>query len=409
MSRRLSNFMTLLVLIALLAACGTTTDTATNPGQPVSSTTTERTAGATPEAQTAVRADVPMVTETASTMETSATAATVTASGASGRTLTIMSHDSFTLSEEVVTRFEQANGVKLQFLKAGDAGSTLNRAILTKNNPLADILFGVDNTFFSRALEQDVFESYEPAGLQQIPADFRLDPENRLIPIDYGFVNLNYDLAAFGPGKLPVPQALRDLTQPAYKGKLVVENPATSSPGLAFLLVTIATFGESGDYTYLEFWRDLLANDVQIVNDWETAYYTNFSGSSGKGPQPLVLSYATSPAAEVAFSDGKLKEPPTGNILPPKGAFRQIEFAGILKGTKNRDLAEKWMDYMLSSDLQNDVMPQMVVYPVLPAATIPDVYRQFAPIPPEPAVIAPDEIAANRERWIQAWTEAVGQ
>ncbi len=175
------------------------------------------------------------------------------------------------------------------------------------------------------------------------------------------------------------------------------------------MLATIATFGETGDYTWVNFWQDLHKNDVQIVSGWEAAYYTNFSGSSGKGPQPLVVSYATSPAAEVAFSDGKLTTPPTGNLLPAKGAFRQIEFAGILKGSKHPELARKWMDYLLSAELQNDIMPQMVVYPVSKVATVPAVYGQFATVPTEPAVLDPALIAKNRDRWLQEWSAAVGQ
>ena len=163
-----------------------------------------------------------------------------------------------------------------------------------------------------------------------------------------------------------MPQTLRDLTKPDYKSKLVAESPATSSTGLAFMLATIATFGETGSYTWVDYWKDLHKNDVQIVDGWDTAYNKNFSGSAGKGAQPIVVSYGTSPAYELDASAGKLKEPPTGNIMPPNGAFRQIEFVGVLKGSKHVDLARKWVDYMLSADVQNDVMPQMVVYPVVP-------------------------------------------
>jgi thiamine transport system substrate-binding protein len=322
------------------------------------------------------------------------------------RTLTIMSHDSFNLSTEVVAEWERANNAKLRFLRAGDTGSALNRALLTRNNPLADVFFGVDNTFLSRALDADAFEPYAPQGLDQIPPEFRLDPENRLIPIDYGFVNLNFDRShpLFEGKQSPLDLPLEELTKPEYRGLVVVQNPATSSPGLAFMLATIDYFGEDG---WLPWWRQMRENEVVVVDGWETAYYTNFSGSSGDGPQPIVVSYATSPAAEVAFSEGALSEPPTGNLLPPKGAFRQIEFAGILKGTPNRDLAEKWMDYMLSPAVQNDIMPQMVVYPVLPSAEIPDVYQQFAPVPSQPATLDPQTIAENRERWIREWTQAV--
>ena len=330
-----------------------------------------------------------------------------TATGAqAANTLTIMSHDSFNLSEDVVAEFEQTNNVKIQFLKAGDTGAALNRALLTKANPLADVFFGVDNTFLSRALSEDAFEAYAPQGLEQIPDELKLDAQNRLIPIDYGFVNLNYDKASdlFKNVANPETMRLEDLTQPQFKGKVVVLNPASSSPGLAFMLATVEYFGQD---KWLDWWRQMRENEVVVVDGWETGYYTNFSGSSGKGPQSVVVSYATSPAAEVAFSEGKLQEPPTGNILTPKGSFQQIEFAGILKGTKNLELAQKWMDYMLSKRVQDDIMPQMVVYPVLPSATIPDVYQKFAPVPEQPAALDPETIAANRDAWIQEWTRAV--
>ncbi len=320
-------------------------------------------------------------------------------------TLTIMSHDSFNLSADVVAEWERANNTKVQFLKAGDTGAALNRALLTKNNPLADVFFGVDNTFLSRALAADAFEPYAPAGLDAIPERFRLDPQSRLVPIDYGFVNLNYDRDSdvFGsadPATLP----LEDLTKPEYKGKVVVLNPATSSPGLAFMLATIDYFGEDG---WLAWWQQMRDNDVVVAEGWETAYFNNFSGSSGDGSQPIVVSYATSPAYELAFSDGALTEPPTGNILPPKGSFQQIEFAGILKGARNPDAARSWMDYMLSKRLQDDIMPQMVVYPVLPDAEIPEVYRKWAPIPEQPATLDPQTIADHRDAWIREWTQAV--
>ena len=202
-----------------------------------------------------------------------------------------------------------------------------------------------------RALEEDIFESYASPALAEIPDTFRLDDSNRALPVDYGDVCINYDKAYFAQEDLPVPQSLEDLTKPEYAGLLVVENPATSSPGLAFLMATIAHFGDS----YLDFWRALKDNDVVVVDGWETAYYTNFSGSSGRGPQPMVVSYGTSPAAEVIFAERPLEDAPTASVLGPDTCFRQIEFVGILKGTENRDLAEKFVDFMLSEQFQEDI------------------------------------------------------
>ena len=209
-------------------------------------------------------------------------------------TLTIMTHDSFSASEEIIHAFEEANNVKISFLKSGDTGSALNKAILSKSVPLADLFYGVDNTFLSRALDADIFEPYTSPVLTRIPAEFQLDSQNRALPVDFGDVCINYDKAWFAAQNLSVPQSLDDLTKPEYKNLLVVENPATSSPGLAFLLATIERYGEDG---YLDYWRALRENGVTVVDGWETAYYTNFSASSGQGPQPMVVSYASSPAA----------------------------------------------------------------------------------------------------------------
>jgi thiamine transport system substrate-binding protein len=318
--------------------------------------------------------------------------------------LNVMTHDSFAASEEVVRAFEEANDVQVTFLASGDTGAALNKAILSKDAPLADVFYGVDNTFLSRALEADIFETYQSPALANIPARFQLDPENRLLPVDYGDVCINYDKNYFAENDLAVPASLEDLLMPEYNGLLAVENPATSSPGLAFLLATVAHFGDPG---YLDFWAALRDNGLVVVNDWETAYYTNFSASSGQGPQPMVVSYGSSPPAEVIFAQTPLDDAPTASIVGPETCFRQIEFVGILQGTEQRSLAEKFVDFMLSEQFQEDMPTQMFVFPVNQDAALPDEFVQYAQIPDQPAELDPAEIAANREQWIQAWTETV--
>jgi thiamine transport system substrate-binding protein len=319
-------------------------------------------------------------------------------------TLTVTTHDSFAASESVIAAFEKTNNVKVAFLKSGDAGAALNKAILTADAPLADVFYGVDNTFLSRALEAGIYTPYASPLLAQIPAEFKLDPQERALPVDYGDVCINYDKAYFTTHNLSVPVTLEDLAKPAYSRLLVVENPATSSPGLAFLLATIKHFGPDG---YLDFWKSLRANGVVVVDGWETAYYTNFSGSSGHGPQPLVVSYASSPAAEVVFSPTPLTETPIGSILGPGTCFRQIEFVGILKGTKHLALAEKFVDFMLGRQFQEDMPLQMYVYPVNLLAKLPDVFVKYAQIPDQSAVLDPAVISASRDQWVQAWTQTV--
>lgn len=318
--------------------------------------------------------------------------------------LTVMTHDSFAVSEELVAQFEQQHQVKLNFLLSGDTGSALNRAVLAKKAPIADVFYGVDNTFLSRALAEEIFEPYESPMLANIPDEFKLDAGNHALPVDFGDVCINYDKAYFAGQALPA--SLEDLTLPQYAGLLVVENPATSSPGLAFLLATIAEYGPEA---YLEYWQRLKDNNLVIVNDWETAYYSNFSGSSGKGAQPMVVSYGTSPAAEMVFAEEELREAPTASLVGVNMCFRQVEFVGILKGTRQRALAEKFVDFMLDKPFQEDIPMQMFVFPLNRQAQLPEAFINSVQVPAQPAVLPMDVIESGREGWIEAWRQLMLQ
>lgn len=320
--------------------------------------------------------------------------------------LTVMTHDSFAISEDVVAEFEQANKnyVKVIFLPSGDSGAALNKAILSKDAPLADVFFGVDNTFLSRALEADIFEPYQSPKIINIDPAFTLDEQYRVLPIDHSDVCINYDVQWFAQKGLAVPSSFDDLIQPEYADLLVVESPATSSPGLAFMLATIARFGEDG---YLDYWAALRANGVKVVDGWETAYYTEFSGSSGQGARPMVVSYASSPPAEVIFADPRPAEAPTGSIVTDGMCFSQIEYVGILKGTQHREWAEKWIDFMLDKRFQEDMPMQMFVFPVNKHAELPTEFVQYVPSGYIPSTLDPDLIAANRDKWIADWQEMV--
>jgi len=318
--------------------------------------------------------------------------------------LTVMTHDSFSISAEVLMDFERANNAKVQFVKAGDAGTMLNKAILAKDNPLADVLYGVDNTFLSRALNEGIFEAYASPVLADVPEAVRLDPESRAVPIDTGDVCLNVDRTYFTENGLRLPSSLDDLTRPEYKGLLVVENPSTSSTGLAFLLASVGAFGDPG---YLDFWQRLTANDVLVVDSWESAYNSEFSGSAGRGSRPIVVSYGSSPVFEVVNAGTAVTEPPTAAIVADGTCFRQIEFAGILRGTSNRAMAEAWIDFMLSPRFQEDLPLQMYVFPVNRRAKLASVFQEYLAVPDRPVVVAPAEIEAKRESWIIAWREVV--
>lgn len=315
----------------------------------------------------------------------------------------LMTHDSFDMSAELLADFEAETGIRVEVFKAGDGGEILNKAILSKDAPLADVLFGVDNTFLSRALDNDLFLPYDSPILADIADSLNLDPQNRALPVDFGDVCLNYDVAWFAGRGLAPPDSLADLADPAYAGLTVVENPATSTPGLGFLLTTIDAFGEDG---YLDYWARLVDNDVLVVDGWETAYYSHFTAAS-EGDRPIVVSYAGSPAAEVYYAETPPDEAPTAAVLTDGTCFRQIEFVGILRGTQKEKEARQLVDFLLDRRFQEDIPLKMFVYPANETAVLPDVFQQYSHTPAAPVQLDPSRITANREAWIQAWTEIV--
>jgi thiamine transport system substrate-binding protein len=317
-------------------------------------------------------------------------------------TITLVTHDSFAVSKPVLRAFEREHNVKVKLLQQGDAGAALNQAILTKSNPLGDVFFGVDNTFLTRALQAGIFEKYVPAAVSGVPAEYRLDPTGRLTPIDHGDVCINYDKQWFADHKVAVPKKLDDLTKPAYKGLLVVEDPATSSPGLAFVLASVARYGADGWNGY---WQQLRANDVKVDDGWESAYDGDFSQGANHGQYPLVVSYASSPPAAVYYSKPQPSTSPVGTMLD--SCFRQVEFAGVLKGTAHRAQARALVDFMLSQRFQEDIPLQMFVFPAVTGTKLPTVFAKFADVAPNPLTLSPSTIGRHRDAWIEQWRSTV--
>jgi thiamine transport system substrate-binding protein len=332
-------------------------------------------------------------------------AATTAPGSASGSvTITLVTHNAFAYTKAVLDQFTQQTGIQVNVPQGvGDAGVVLNKAILTKGKPEGDVLWGVDNTLLSRAVDSGAFEPYNSPALGSVTDEFRnLAPGHELTPVDYGDVCINYDKAWFQAKGIPVPQTLDDLRQPQYKNLLVAENPSTSSPGLVFLLATVAKYGADGWQSY---WKDLRANGVKVVDDWTTAYTQLFSGSSGKGAYPLVVSYGSSPPAEVVGTEPEPAEAPTGVLTD--SCFRQEEFVGILAGTKHAKEAGELIDFLLSVPFQEDMPLNMYVYPVRPDAALPAVFTKFAVVPPTSLSLPPKDIADNRDKWIDEWTNVV--
>ncbi|MFF3961153.1 thiamine ABC transporter substrate binding subunit [Streptomyces griseorubiginosus] len=327
-------------------------------------------------------------------------------SGSTGsKTVTLVSHDSWAVSKGVLADFEKKSGYKVKVLEDGDAGQAVNKAILTKDNPQGDVFFGVDNTLLSRALDNGLFQSYEAKGAGTIQAGYRVDGD-KVTPIDTGDICVNYDKAWFSKHKLQPPTSYDDLIKPAYKNLLVTENASTSSPGLGFLLGSAAKYGDDG---WQDYWKKLKANGVKVVDGWEQAYNEEFSGSAGgkkaKADRPLVVSYASSPPAEVIYADPKPTTAPTG--VADGTCFRQIEYAGLLSNAKNTKGGKAFLDFLLTKEFQQDMPLNMFVYPVVHGAQVPAEFTKYGPQAKDPETMDPAKIAEHRDDWVKSWTSLV--
>ncbi|NED22722.1 thiamine ABC transporter substrate-binding protein [Streptomyces sp. SID9913] len=330
------------------------------------------------------------------------------ASGSGGsKTVTLVSHNSWAASKDVIAAFEKESGYKVKVLKDGDAGSAVNKAILTKDNPQGDVFFGVDNTLLSRALDNGLFQSYKVKDHDLVLPEFRVDEgKHRVTPVDTGDVCVNYDKAWFEKKGVTPPETLDDLVEPQYKDLLVVENASTSSPGLGFLLGTAAKYGDDGWEGY---WKKLKANGVKVVDGWEQAYNEEFSGSAGgkeaKADRPLVVSYASSPPAEVIYADPKPDTAPTG--VAEGTCFRQVEYAGLLSNAANPEGGKALLDFLVSKEFQDDMPLNMFVHPVREDAELPKEFAQYGPRAKNPQTLDPAKIAENRDQWVKSWTSLV--
>jgi len=318
-------------------------------------------------------------------------------------TLKLLAYDSFTPSANIFDDFTAQTGIKVEVVLGGDAGELVTRAALTAGNPEADILWGVDNTLLSRALTARMFLPYETKNIANLDEQAQaLVPNNEATPVDTGDVCINYDVNWFNQRNIAPPLTLRALTSSNYASLLVVPSPIASSPGLAFLLATIAEFGEDG---WGEYWKSLKQNGALIVGDWTTAYYTEFSGSSGKGDRPIVVSYASSPPAEMIFASPRPATAPTA--VAALTCFRQVEFAGILRGTKREREAQQLIDYLTDVKFQEDLPLTLFVYPANNKAKLPDDFVRYSLRPESPLQLDPDLIARSLLMWLDQFTNIV--
>lgn len=308
----------------------------------------------------------------------------------------LATHDTFDLPKQLIAKFESENNARVVIVKMGDGNAMLNRLILTRGGtPLADAVFGLDNNTVYKAVEMGVLAEQQPTSKQTV------FPLKHALPVDFGFITLNYDKAWFAKKGLPLPKSLDDLTKPEYKDLLVVSNPGTSTPGLAFLLANIASMGEQKAFAW---WEKMRRNGVKVTNGWSDAYYTEFSLNGGS--RPIMVGYATSPAAEVFYSEGKLKKPNMGNLFLDGGSYLQVEGAAVLKGTKQPELAKKLVQYLQSQEVQKSIITSMWVYPaveyieyhpIIVHATVPEKYDS----------LSAEQVNAHQKDWVARWIKIV--
>ena len=317
------------------------------------------------------------------------------------RTVQLLAHDSFVISEQLIADLEDETGITLEIISGGDAGSMVAGAILASGQPTADVLFGIDNTLLARALDADVFEPYVAADRSSLEPSLIPDTD-AVTPIDFGDVCINIDDRWFAENDIPTPTTLDDLTDPAYRDLLVVQDPGTSSPGLAFLLATIARYGDA----WPTYWERLRENGVLVSGSWSDAYSSNFTLSGGD--RPLVVSYATSPPAEIVYAE-EPKPTTVSTSVMVDGCYRQIEYAGILRGSDNTDDAAQVIDWLISADVQADVPLSMFVFPARSGTPLPQVFTDFAAEVPQPLQLEPTRVAASLPDWLAEWGAVMGR
>jgi len=331
--------------------------------------------------------------------ESSATDSGDSTGAASGGKVVLVTHDSFALPDEVVAAFEQESGYDLVIRASGDAGALTNKLVLTQGDPTGDVAFGVDNTFASRALDADVFAPYDatlPTGAEAylLPGD----DDQRLTPVDTGDVCVNVDTTWFADHDLAPPETLDDLADPAYRDLFVLPGAATSSPGLAFLLATVAEYGED----WPDYWARLMGNGAKLTAGWSDAYEVDFTQGGGHGDRPIVLSYDSSPAFTV--KDGAST---TAALLDT--CFQQVEYAGVLTGADNPEGAQAVVDFLLSPEVQAALPDSMYVFPVAADTPLPPDWASYAVRPDEPLTLDPADIAAHRDEWLTTWSDVTSR
>ena len=305
--------------------------------------------------------------------------------------LTIYTYDSF-VSEwgpgPIIEKiFEEKHNADLEFVAVDSAATLLNKVILEGDTTKADIVLGLDMNLFDLAEQSELFTSHNINNINNIINVPLKWESNKFVPYNYGYFSFVYNEA-----NLESPPKSMDELINSTNARIVIQDPRTSTPGLGLLTWMKALYGDkAGDE-----WKKLNKKIISVTKGWTDAYYNFFMA----GEADMVLSYTTSPAAHIMFEERY-------DILATtfeEGNYITIEFAGILNNSKNKDLANKFLNFMLSEEFQSVIPSTNIMYPVTNIKDLPEAFDKLEV--PKFIQMDPKEINKNKEKWIDEWLNA---
>ncbi len=322
--------------------------------------------------------------------------------------LTVLAPQSLVVDDEVIGRFEQESGISVLFRNIGPATDMVERIVEGGSVPSGwDLVYGIDNQQMVAAIEAGLFQPYAAAGLADVPDHLEIDSSQHLLPVSHNYVMVNADRDYFEREDIDPPASLDDLRRPEIASLLALPSPETDQAGRGFLAATARYFGEDA---FIDFWADLDEGGAQVAANWTEAYLGAYTvGSSGEGDRPLVLAYASAPAADAVFTPGAGDSPPSVALDLPGAGFHQIDLVGIAADTPRVEQARALVEFLLGPEFQASVAQRMFAFPVLPDAETGQSFAEHARPPAEPVNMEPSILDDRMQSWLVSWQGAMAR
>ncbi|EJG0888265.1 TPA: thiamine ABC transporter substrate binding subunit [Vibrio parahaemolyticus] len=317
-------------------------------------------------------------------------AITSTSAFAAENTLTIYTYDSFAADwgpgPKIEQAFEAKCGCDVNFVALDDGVSILNRLRLEGGNSKADIVLGLDNNLMAEAKKTGLLTEHNVDTANTVLPNGWSD--TTFVPYDYGYFAFVYNKEKLANP----PKSMKELVETRDDLKVIYQDPRTSTPGQGLMLWMKSIYGD--DVT--QAWQKLASKTVTVTKGWSEAYSMFLNGESD-----LVLSYTTSPAYHlIAENDSKFA---TANFA--EGHYMQVEVAAKVKGSKNSELADKFMGFILSDEFQSAMPTGNWMYPVTDVE-LPKGFETLS-VPSKSLSFSADEVAKMRKSWIREWQSAL--